>query len=134
MHTMLTIRHASLTPAERRRLSEINERLRRYFRSVLTIRWVINQVGHIYAVTMEVHARSGYYLARSHADRLAKSVDQAFDKIVRQRRRNRVATLTTRRRRGLAAKRILTTLGNANTAAENNDVHAGVFVPKDIET
>ena len=34
MHDTLTIHHATLTPAERGRLGELNERLGRYFRKL----------------------------------------------------------------------------------------------------
>ena len=88
MQTTLTLHRAELTPAERDRLAEMSERLNLYFRNVMTVRWVIDRVAKMYDVTMKVHARSGYYYARTHADRAGKGIDFVFDRIVRQRRRN----------------------------------------------
>lgn len=118
----MNIHQASLTAAERRRLSEISERLSRYFRSVSTVRWVIGHVANFYTVSIKVHARSGYYYARAEADRVGQGIDQAFDKIVRQRRRKRVATLTVRSRRGIAAKKAMTRIGGNPSAAKDYEI------------
>jgi ribosome-associated translation inhibitor RaiA len=105
MDTTITVRVARLTPAEQRRLREVGERLKRYFRSAITLHWDLGVDGPSFVASCRVHSRSGYYRARATADRLGEAIDIAFERVTRQRRRvhKQVKKKRTRAARVLAA-------------------------------
>ena len=69
MRDSLTIDHTTLGAGERSGLLELNERLGNYFRSVFTVRWMIGCAANMHTITLQVHARSGCYHARTQGDR-----------------------------------------------------------------
>jgi len=105
MDTTTTLRNVVLTPTEKRRLPKLNERMRRYFRRVSTVNWSFDKTGRSYAASCIVHAHSGIYRARGNGERPGEAMDQAFDKVVRQRRRVRAQKVTARQRTGVRTKR-----------------------------
>lgn len=104
MQTTLTVHDVNLSAAERLRLGELNARLQRYFRKLVTLSWEIRDSAHQYVVRCSVHSLSGYYRARASADSAGAALDQVFDKLVRQRRRTRAISIRARKRDGVAGR------------------------------
>lgn len=88
---------AVLAPAEEWRLRHVSARLPRYFHDIVSVEWDLTTDGRDQVAACKVHSKSGYYRAEVASDRLGKSIDEAFDKIVRQRRRRKVMRLSARR-------------------------------------
>ena len=91
-------KNGALTPAERRRLFEVSARLGRYFRNIVNIEWILSTERRDCLVACRVHSKSGYYRARARSNGFGESIDQAVDKVVRQRRRRKMMKQAVRRR------------------------------------
>jgi ribosomal subunit interface protein len=104
MDIKLQTRNIDLTPAEQRRLRELNKRMSRYFRKILAVSWTFADSSSGATASCSVHAQSGHYRSKVSAERAGAAMDMAFDKIIRQRRRTRVRTVTARARSGSIRK------------------------------
>jgi ribosome-associated translation inhibitor RaiA len=97
MATRIVTRHEHLTEDERVRLRELSGRISRYFRDVVSLEWTLTNEGPDRIASCRVHSRSGYYGARASSDAMGKSIDQALDRVIRQRRRRKVVAKRSRR-------------------------------------
>lgn len=107
MDIRTTTRNVVLTPSEQRRLRALSGRMSRYFRNLLALNWSFSGTKDACTASCGVHSQSGYFRSRVKADRPGAAMDQAFDKVVRQRRRERVNAVTGRSRAGATRKRTL---------------------------
>lgn len=106
MNTKINTRHITLTPAEQGRMLTLNRRLPRYFRKLLSLSWAFTGRKDACTARCDVHSQSGHFRSRVTAERPGAAMDQAFEKVVRQRRRERVKAVTGRNRAGAARKRL----------------------------
>lgn len=89
----------TLSWADERRLYRLSARLSRYFGEIVMIEWHLSREGRRHVAACNVHARSGYYRAQVLSERLSTAVGRALDKLVRQRRRQKIMGQTARRGR-----------------------------------
>lgn len=107
MDIRISTKNVELTPGEQRRLRKLNERMARYFRKFLGLSWGFSSTKNACTASCSVHSQSGYFRSRATADRAGAAMDLAFDKVVRQRRRQHVKAVTRRSRAGTIRKRML---------------------------
>ncbi len=107
MDLRIVTRNAELTPAEQRRLRDLNARMTRYFRKIVTVSWTFSAAAVGFTAGCSIHSQSGYYRSRASAEKIGAAMDMAFEKVVRQRRRKRVKSVTARSRAGSTGKRAL---------------------------
>jgi ribosome-associated translation inhibitor RaiA len=106
MDTRINTTNITLTPAEQGRIRTLNGRMARYFRKLLSLTWTFSGTKDACTVSCSVHSQSGYFRARVTAERAGAAMDLAFDKVVRQRRRERVKAVTGRSRAGATRRRL----------------------------
>jgi len=97
LETIITIRDGKLTAGERTRLRALGERLKRYFRALIAIEWDFYTTSLDSVAICRVKSRTGNYRARAEGKRYGVAMDAAFDKVVRQRLRQREKMLAKRR-------------------------------------
>ena len=83
--------------AEERRLYQMSARFSRYFNEIASIDWAVSRAGRDCLVTCKVHARSGFYRVEGVAESFGRAIDEALDRVVRQRRRRKAIAETARR-------------------------------------
>ena len=86
-----------LSPAARQKLEDVNEKLGRFFRSIISASWVFVQEHGNWEVRCQLHGRSGRYRVVVEATTARDAIDAAYEKLVRQRRRARRKAISKRR-------------------------------------
>jgi len=86
-----------LSAPARQKLEDVNDRLRRYFRSILSASWVFTREHGRWQVRCHLHGRSGHYRVATEADTARNAIDEACEKLVRLRRRARRKVIARRR-------------------------------------
>lgn len=107
MDTRISTTNIALTPDEQTRLRTLNRRMARYFRKMLTLSWGFSGSSKACTARCSVHSQSGYFRAHATAGRAGAAMDLAFEKVVRQRRREHVKAVTGRARAGANRKRAI---------------------------
>jgi ribosome-associated translation inhibitor RaiA len=87
----------ALTQAEQQRLEQVSARLPRYFNNIVSIEWCLSIDGGDRVAACNVHSKSGFNRVQVGSDAFGESIDQALDKIVRQRRRRKAISQSARR-------------------------------------
>jgi ribosome-associated translation inhibitor RaiA len=107
METRINTKGITLTPAEQDRIRTLDGRMSRYFRKLLSMTWTFSGTKDACTASCGVHSQSGYFRSRVTAERAGAAMDLAFEKVVRQRRRERVKAVTERSRTGATRRRLL---------------------------
>jgi ribosomal subunit interface protein len=82
-------RDSALMFGGRRTVEELSSRLERYFTDILTVDWDLTMEGSEHVAGCRLHCRGGFYRASAHAMDGRQAMHSAFDKLVKQRRRDK---------------------------------------------
>jgi len=102
MNLTIVFRNRQASERVKVRAEELAERLTRYFRGLEYVEWDVSRDGNESTVKCRAHSRSGYYRAQARAGSAAAALDLVFDKLVKERRRNKAKRIGGRR--GASAK------------------------------
>ena len=76
-----------------RHAHRLSERFARYFQAIVHVQWTLSAEGQRRIAACQLQGRSGFYRAAADTGDFRKSIDLAFDRVVKQRRRRKVISL-----------------------------------------
>jgi ribosome-associated translation inhibitor RaiA len=89
MVTHVACRDAELGRRIHRTIEYVSSRFPHYFTGILSVSWDLTTDGHEHLVGCRIHSRTGDYRASARARDARQAAQQAFERLVKQRRREK---------------------------------------------
>jgi len=97
VNVTMVFRDVASSERLRESVHERSEQLGRYFQAIQHVEWDFKRDGEDVALRCRLRSKSGFYRAQARASRASRALDEAGEKLLKQRRRFKQQRFRTRR-------------------------------------